>query len=142
VNFFFDRNVSVRLARMLEAYDGENKIVHQDDDGRFAPDSPDADIIDGLSNDDPRPVLITADEAIKRRPHERMALAASGLTVVFLRPGFSNLARHAQAVKLLTVWPEIVTAVSRCKVPTAFEIGPGARKVQTLGPTRALGGKR
>jgi hypothetical protein len=139
VNFFFDRNVSVRLARMLEAYDADNKIVHQNDDARFVHDSPDTDIIQAPSGDDPRPVLVTADEAMRRRPHERMALAASGLTVIFVRPGFSKLDRHTQAVKLLTAWPEIVKATSRCKVPTAFEIGPGARKVQTLCDTKDLG---
>jgi hypothetical protein len=120
------------------AYDADNKIVHQSHDARFVDDSPDTDIIQALSSDRPRPVLVTADEAMQRRPHERKALAASGLTVVFLHAGFSNVDRHTQAVKLLTIWPEVVKDTSRCKVPTAFEIGPAARKVQTICETKDL----
>jgi hypothetical protein len=73
-----------------------------------------------------------------RNPEERRALAMSGLTCVFFRKGFHSLPFHTQAVKLLTIWPEVVRETSRCTEPTAFEVTPAAKKVQRIGPTRLL----
>ncbi len=141
IHFFFDANISKRLARMLDAYDIENTIRAQMDDNHFQADTPDIEIIRRIAKYVPRPVFVTADRAIRGRPDERIALAESGLTVVFLRAGFTKLNCHQQAIKLLAIWPEIVNAVSRCKVATAFEIGPNARKVDTIGPTANMGSK-
>jgi hypothetical protein len=137
--FFFDRNLGVRLARMLDAYDGQHTIRHLDDDTRFPKDVSDMDLIEALSSDEPAPVLVTADvNMYTKNPEERRALARSGLTCVFLRKGFHSQPFHTQAVKLLSIWPEIVRETSRCSEPTAFEITPAARKVQRLCPTRDL----
>jgi len=56
VKFFFDRCISVHIARMLSHFDRENNIVHQDDDARFQADSPDAEIINTLAAEIPKPV--------------------------------------------------------------------------------------
>jgi len=133
LNFFFDRNIGVRLARMLDAFDARSTVRHQDDDGRFDEQTTDVDLIRGISHDDPRPVFITADFNIyKKRPDERRALAASGLTVVFLRRRFHQLDFHTQAVKLLSIWPTIVKETSRCREPTAFEVTPTAKKLDRI----------
>jgi hypothetical protein len=138
VNFFFDRCVAVHLARMLDAYDRDNAIAHLDDDHRFSANTPDILWIRTIAVDDPKPILITADQRMRRDPVERHALARSGLTIVFLRAGFHNLAFHDQAVKLLTIWPKIVEVVSRVNDPTAFEITPAARKVDRLCKSKDL----
>lgn len=132
MTFFFDRNIAVRLARMLDAYDLDNTVRHQDDDTRFAASSTDIDIIEVLSQEKPRPILITADFSMSRKPNERAALARSGLTVVFLRKRFHSLPRHDQAVKLLSIWPTIVGETSHCRQPTAFDVTPAARKLNRL----------
>jgi hypothetical protein len=138
VNFFFDRCVAVHLARMLDAYDRDNTIAHLDGDNRFSPTTPDIDWIQTIAADQPKPVLITADQRMRRDPVERHALAHSGLTIVFLRAGFHKLTFHDQAVKLLTMWPKIVELVGRVAEPTAFEITPAARKVDRLCKTKDL----
>ncbi|MFB3892686.1 MAG: hypothetical protein ACE15C_11755 [Phycisphaerae bacterium] len=92
-----------------------------------------------LSSETPKPVLLTADLNIyTRNPVERKALAGSGLTVVFFRRGFHKLDFHTQAVKILTIWPEITRETARCAQPTAFEVTPAARKVQRIGLTANL----
>lgn len=138
MNFFFDRNIGVRIARMLDAFDSANKVSHQDDDNRFQEQMKDTDIIRLIASDNPAPVFITSDTSMRRRPEERAALRGSSLTVVFLKRSLANLDFHRQAVKLLKVWPEIVKATKRCKEPTAFEIGPGATKVDLICKTSAL----
>jgi hypothetical protein len=138
LTYFFDRNLAVRLARMLAAYDDGNTIVHQDADNRFTPNTADVELIRALSGDMPPPVFLTADVSQRRDPVERKALADSGLTVVFFRRGWHQLSFHMQAVKLLTLWPDVVRLTTRARVPTAFEISAAARKVDDLGPTAKL----
>lgn len=139
MNFFTDRNIAVRLARMLDAYDAQNTIRHQDDDSRFDKDTSDVVLLKTLGAEDPKPVFITADlNLFKRDPDERRALGESSLTVVFLRKRFHSLPFHTQAVKLLKIWPSIVSETSRARQATAFEITPAATKVQLPGPTAEL----
>ena len=54
MNFFFDRCVSVGIARMISAYEAEHTVRHHDDDSRFTPTTPDIDWISVLAKDDPR----------------------------------------------------------------------------------------
>lgn len=138
MNLFFDRCVAIHLSRMLNAYDRDNTIAHLDDDNRFSANTPDVEWIKAIASDHPKPVLITADQRMRRDPVERHALAHSGLTIVFLRAGFHNLTFHDQAVKLLTIWPKIVEVAGRVAEPTAFEITPAARKVDRLRKTSQL----
>ena len=123
---------------MLDAYDRENEIQHLDDDSNFAPTTPDIEWIRKIASYEPKPILITADQRMRRNPVERRALSESGLTIVFLRSGFHQLTFHDQAVKLLTLWPKIIDVTGRVLEPTAFEITPAARKVDKLGKTRDL----
>lgn len=132
MNFFFDRCVSVRIARMLGAYERDHQIIHQDDDARFTTETTDVELITAIA-DDPKPVFITADISQRREPLERKALRDSGLTIFFIRRGFHQLPFHQQAVKLLNLWREIVRLAERAKEPTAFEISPAARKVTDCG---------
>lgn len=123
---------------MLDAYDGRNPVRHLDDDRRFNPRSTDVQIITTVASDDPRPVYVTADLENRTVPEERAALRDSGMSVIFLRRRFHHLDFHVQAVKLLTLWPQILKECSRCVEPTAFEITPAANKLTRLGPTRLL----
>ena len=124
---------------MLDAFEIDHTITHMDDDVRFLPTTPDVTWISTLARDEPPPILISADINIRRMPVERQALKDSGLTIVFLKSGFSkNLKIHHQAVKLLKIWPKIVDRTSRAREPTAFEITPAATKVNLISKTRDL----
>jgi hypothetical protein len=138
LKFFFDRNIAVRLVRMIAAYDADNEVVHEDDDDRFKPNSDDISILRALSEEDPKPVFLTGDLNMRSRyPLERKALRESGLRVVFFRKTFHNLDVHTQAQKLVKAWPDIAKATWRCAVPTAFEVNANG-KIEALGPTRSL----
>ena len=138
MNFFFDRCIAIRLARMLAAYDSVHKVTHLDDDARFTKDTEDVDFIAILAKDNPKPVLVTADVAMRRKPVERQELRSSGLSIVFLRARFNSQGFHDQAVKLLKIWPQITLTAERATEPTVFEITPSARKVDRLCLTRDL----
>jgi len=138
VRYVFDTSISVRLALLLDAYDCENEVRSLAETDAGDPGAPDSVILEALRGQTPRPVFVTPDPGRATNAQARVLLARSSLTVVFLRRGWSSLPFHTQAVRLLTIWPEIVAATSRVKVPTAFEISPSARKVQRLGPTAEL----
>ena len=142
MKFFFDRNTSLHIARMLNHFDRDNNIVHQDDDGRFAPDEEDVTIITTLASEDPRPVWVTADLAQLRSPIERAALRDSGMTIFFRKR--NNFTPHMQALKMLAIWPTVVEYAHTARVPTAFVI-PGGKigaklntKIDRLGNTSDL----
>ena len=123
---------------MAAEYDPDVDVRHLDDDSRFRRDSPDVEIIQALQSESPPPVFVTADLNIKRKhPHERKALAESGLTVVFLRKTFHNLSYHLQVLKFFKVWPEILKETSRCRIPTIFEVTPKGKLIK-IGPTANL----
>lgn len=123
MKFFFDRNLSVHLARMIGNFDRANTIVHQDDDGRFQHDSEDLHIIGTIGNEQPRPVWITADIAQRRVPEERAALRDSAMTIFFFKRNNGEI--HYQALKMIAVWPAIIETMARTKQPTAYEVPAG-----------------
>lgn len=136
MTFVFDRCLAVRLARIIEAYEVTHKVRYLDD--HFDKATPDVDWINDLAGWPEKPAVITADKRMRRDPVERRALAASQLTLVFFKAGFHNQSMHTQAVKLLSIWPEIVTETLRVREATAFEIAPACRKVELLGRTSRL----
>jgi len=139
MRFFFDRNLPVRLARILDIFDAEHQVIHQDDDRRFASTDQDTYIIETLSQENPKPVFVSADVNIyTRRANERQALRGSGLTCVFLKKGFSNLPFREQTLKLVRLWSEIAKQTSRCRQPTTFEVTPAAVKLNRYALTRDL----
>jgi hypothetical protein len=144
ITFFFDRQISIRIARMIAHFERVHTVVHQDDDGRFSPTDLDVDIITTIAADDPKPVWITADLAQRKHPIERAALGGSGMTMFFFKRFIGqNQSPHFQSLKVLGVWPSIVKQAARVKVPTAFEIPFGSigvprDKIDSLGPTAEL----
>lgn len=136
MKFFFDRNISEHLAKIIAAYDRANTIVHQDRDARFDPRTTDEDLIMAVGQESPKPVWVSADIAQKKKNGvERLALVNSGMTLVFFRGGFNSTPFHQQAVKILTVWPNIVQLTQYAKGPTLFEVSNGmsSNKVEDLG---------
>lgn len=115
----------LRLARGLAAFDifPEDIIGHLRDDSRFNSDSGDADIYRVLSQDNPRPVVVSCDLGQRTRGSpEREALRASGLTVVFFAQGFAHLSIHPQAVLAIRAWPDIRRAIEQSRMPTLFQV--------------------
>ncbi len=142
MKFFFDRNTSVHIARILSHLDRKNNIVHQDEDGRFAEDEEDVNIIDALAAEDPKPVWITADLGQMRKPIERAALRDSQMTLFFRKR--NNFTPHMQAMKMMAIWSTVVDLAQNVRAPTAFVIPGGSigaklnSKIDRLGNTADL----
>ena len=131
MKYFFDRNLSVHLARMASQYKTAIEVRHLDDDSRFRIDSSDVEIIQALQNESPSPVFVTGDLNIKRKhPHERKALGESGLTAIFFRKTFHNMQFEDQVVKFFKVWPRILEEIAICEAPTIFEVTPNAKLIR------------
>lgn len=138
MKFFFDRQISIHIARMIDHFERRHTVAHQDDDGRFQETDDDVFLIQTIAHESPTPVWVTADLAQKRRPHERVALRDSGMSVVFFKRFYKGKSFHDQAMKVLAVWPNIVALCEKVRSPTAFEVpsgSPTSPKVDRLGPT-------
>src|SRR5262249_32638069 len=71
MNFFFDRCLTPRFARVLAACETTHHVIAQDDNERFRIDTPDIEWIATLAEDDQEWALLTGDIAILRKPAER-----------------------------------------------------------------------
>jgi hypothetical protein len=54
MRFFFDRCMSIRIARMVSAFEDSHTVRHHDDDTRFDNRTPDEEWIRTIGTDDPR----------------------------------------------------------------------------------------
>jgi len=136
LNFFFDRNVSVRLARMISGYDPVHTIEHHDD--AFDKSTPDIDWMRQLSGRREKWFVVSGDFSILRNRAEAAVLRESELTFFALKSGWTNLDIHTQACKLLKVWPRVTEQATRIRVPTVFEIPVSAVKIDRYGATSEL----
>lgn len=132
MNFWFDRSVPINLARMLDQYDAENVIVHQDDDGRFKKTDPDEHWMRRLAEDNVPWVVVTADLRIIKDKAQRQVFREVNLPWVTYARGWNNISFHERAWKTLRVWPEVVGAVQRARQPTLFEIPVVATKITVV----------
>jgi hypothetical protein len=107
MNFFFDRNMPPRLAKMLAIYSPEHAIQHHND--KFSQSTSDIDWIKELCKHESHCAVFTQDAAILRNPNEKAALLASNLTFFFLKQGWLNLNLHEKSWKFLRAWPTIIS---------------------------------
>ena len=70
MKFFFDRNMSVYLARMISALERDHTIEHHDEDPRFETTTPDTEWISVLGKDRPAWVVISGDGRVLRNKAE------------------------------------------------------------------------
>jgi PIN like domain len=117
MRFFFDRNMSIYLARMVDVYErGAHMIIHHDDDGRFGPTTPDIDWIGALAADDPVWIVLSGDGRILRNRAEWAALQEARLTFFCMTKAWTHMSFHEYAWKFLKIWPDVV---ERAKGTTA-----------------------
>jgi PIN like domain len=119
---------------MLDGYDIDNEVRHHDD--AFEKTTADEVWIVQLSKASPSDVVLTGDIRIMKAEAPALALKASGLTCFFLKSGWINIPMHQQAVKLLTLWPDLVSEAQRVREPTLFEVPISGRKVDRIGFTK------
>ncbi len=108
MKFFFDNDISHRLARMLAALGCDVVALRDELDASAA----DIDVFEHLRGKDI--VLVTADRKIRGRPAEIAALRAAGITALFLGPFFSDK---------VTLWKQAEWFVRHWKTVEGFANG-------------------
>jgi hypothetical protein len=107
--FWFDRNIPIRVARVIGAYEPIHLVRHQDDDLRVRPTSTDIEILTLLGNDPAcQWSMVTSDRHIRTRPDERQALRKSGVKYFVFDKAWSRKDFHEQTWRLLKSWPDLV----------------------------------
>jgi len=123
MNFFFDRCLSRRLARMAAALeDGVHTILHLDDDERFTTTTRDTEWLATLGGDNPPWIVVTGDTHILTKTVERNALSRANLMFFVMSHSWCKLPIDEQVWKFFKVWPDILKA-ARTETPTIFEVG-------------------
>jgi hypothetical protein len=89
VRFFFDNNLSPKLAKSLHLLvEPDHQIVHLKD--RFAANTPDETWMTELAKERGW-IIVSGDLRIKKNPHEVQAWRSAGHTTFFLKSGWINL---------------------------------------------------
>jgi hypothetical protein len=118
VKFFFDNNLAIKIAHGLDQMvHPEHRVVHLRDE--FLPNVEDAVWMKALAKEQDL-VIITADAAISRNPHEVKAWKEAGHTVFFLKPGWTDLTFWEQANKFTRCFPQIISEAMRSKRGASF----------------------
>ncbi len=105
-----DNNLSPEIARSMNhllAPDGHLIVAKRDHFGRT--DIPDEEWISSLRHDG-NWAIITLDDHIRRRRHQREALRLSKITAFFMAPAWQDFPPIQQAGQLMSRWPDIEKA--------------------------------
>lgn len=136
MRFFLDRNISLRLARLIEVFDREHQVEHHD--SHFGPMTTDIEWLSRIQEWNPRPVVVSGDLQILRNKAESQVLRESGLTFFALESAWPKLTWDEQAWKFIKVWPRVRDRANAPR-PTVFTVPVSASKVDELCPTMQLG---
>jgi len=136
MKFILDENISPNLAKMLDAFDPVNEVVHILE--YLAPGTADVDLIGELSTWDPKPVLISGDGRILKNKVELSALKSADLTFFVLAKGWNNLSWEDWGWKSVRAWPKLALEAQKIRHPTVYEVSPGTLKIKRIGRTTEL----
>lgn len=137
MKFFFDRCMSIKLCRMVAILEtGRHHLAHHNEDSRFTEFTQDTEWIEAVSRDAERPIVLSGDCKILKRPDEVAALQQSSLTFFCLADHWTDFPIYDQAWKFLKVWPEILKAAVVSE-PTVFQVcGGKSLKVERYALTK------
>lgn len=132
MRFVFDENHPPVLANMIEPLAKDEPYEVTDVAKLGLRGAPDVDLLAAICADGRQGVLITADRAMRRRKHERAAVASSGAIVIVGVPNWNQQADlWDRARMMLWWWPTIVVSASLAAPGTFLEL-PWAQKVRSL----------
>jgi len=130
VRFFLDNNLPPRVARALHCLlDPKHSAVHLKE--RFPQDTPDVDWLDALAGE-PDWIILSADTAISRNPHEIAAWKRGGHPTFFLKAHWVHQPPWEQASRLFHLFPEILKRAERARPGDAFVVSFKGTKIEKL----------
>ena len=125
MRFFFDANLSIKLAKSLHVLvEPKHEVVHLRD--RFAANTPDETWMSALARE-PGWIIISGDLRIRKNPHEVQAWHAAGHTTFFLKEGWTNYLFWVQAWKFVKCFPDIIAAATKAKSGTFFTVSTNGK---------------
>jgi 1,2-phenylacetyl-CoA epoxidase PaaB subunit len=125
VRFFFDNNLSPKLARSLDKLvEPQHQVVHLKD--RFAANTADEVWMRALAGEEGW-IIVSGDLRIRKNPHEIKAWTEAGHTTFFLKKGWIDLTFWEQAWKFAKVFPDMIAAAERAPRGMAFMITPNGK---------------
>jgi predicted nuclease of predicted toxin-antitoxin system len=110
----FDNNMPPKLAKTLGFLEGEDGIPVEHLKEKFPPETPDVDWIKKLSKEGDW-FIITRDNQIKKRPHERKAWLESNIPIVFLEKSWIKIGFWGMAWRLIKCWPDLTERITHLR---------------------------
>lgn len=101
--FFFDNDISFRIARVLRELVGQHEVLALRD--RFPTNTPDSVWIPEIGKEGW--IVISRDQNQRRRDLEHAALKTSGSRVLYVRYGGKPDLLFADAARIIKNWPKI-----------------------------------
>lgn len=118
MRFFLDNNLPPRVARALHCLLAPtDSATHLKE--RFQPDTPDVDWLDALAGEADW-IILSADTAISRNPHEVTAWKRAGHPTFFLKSNWVHQPLWEQASRLFHLFPEILKRAAKARKGDAF----------------------
>ena len=128
MKFFFDANVSHRLAAAMGLLDEEISVIHQRD--QFPQKTPDEELLKYVGQNEL--IFVTRDQKIIKRRAEFLALKRYDVGAFFLIG--KNLDKWQQIKQLIWAWQEMKRLAEITRRPYAFQVrSKGKVKVLSLG---------
>ena len=137
MRFVFDENHPPVLARMLVPLAKDEPYTVTSVLDLDLRSTPDTELLAALRTTAERNVLVTGDRAMRKRKHERAAVAATGAIVVVGVPAWNQQSDlWERARMMLWWWPTIVRSAGAADAGTFLEL-PWRQGVRALGRWRA-----
>lgn len=125
MRFFFDNNLSPKLARSLdELVRPEHQVIHLKEN--FPADAADVVWMRALAKESDW-VIVSGDLQIRKNPHEIKAWQEAGHTTFFLKKGWIDLTFWDQAWKFAKAFPELIATAQRARKGSAFFLTPNGK---------------
>ena len=137
MNFYFDENLSDRLASGLNEFDDQNSVKHfnEIDFGGLR----DIEWFMRLPKNE-KNIVITLDRKISRNLDERLAWKEPRAILFFLaNKSFSNLQPWDRIVKIVRKWPQICDSARKAYPGDGFKIRVTGNKIEPMEDNRRYG---
>lgn len=117
----FDNQLPPKLAKTLSFLEGEDGIIVVHLKERFSPDVEDVEWINKLAKEGGW-FVITKDNQIRKRTHERRAWQESHIPIVFLQKTWINLNLWEMAWRLIKCWPNLKETIKQDRGRKSFQL--------------------
>jgi hypothetical protein len=116
MKFFFDNDVSSKLARAMKCLEGEDSVVHLTE--RYAQDTPDEEWLEDDGKEEM--VLISRDRMIRKRAGEFLALRRHKVGAFFLTG--KGVGKWGEVRQVINAWENIKDLATRTRTPYVYQV--------------------